>query len=304
MTNKVRIAIIGDVHQEFDLMDIQYFNGSGYDLLLFVGDLSNLNTSSQSLKMAADLSKLRKPALFIPGNHDVHNVFQIISEILQLSWLMRFTGIRHRKHHYKLMDELAPVEFGGFSNHPYSFNGISIDVIAARPYAMGGSSLSFTPLLKQVFHLKTLDESSRLLMKQVDSTVSDNLIFLAHNGPYGLSDSPTGIWGCDFDPAFGDFGDRDLTDAIDYAKSQGKRILAVIAGHMHLQTYLGPKPLWKRRGAPGPLRPWLVEKAGVKYVNAALVPRIYQKEGETVHHHICLEFDGLDLELSEKSIAS
>jgi hypothetical protein len=48
----------------------------------------------------------------------------------------------------------------------------------------------------------------------------------------------------------------------------------------------------------------LVENGGVKYVNAALVPRIYQKEGETVHHHICMEFDGLDLEISEKSIAS
>jgi uncharacterized protein (TIGR04168 family) len=137
-----------------------------------------------------------------------------------------------------------------------------------------------------------------LLCRQVDAAESGNLIFLGHNGPWGLSENPTDIWGCDFDPGRGDFGDRDLTEAVHYAMNLGNRVLAVIAGHMHQQTYLGPKPFW-RRGIPGPTRPMLVERGGVIYINAARVPRIFQQESKNFHHHLCFRFDGDDIEVSE-----
>ena len=56
-----------------------------------------------------------------------------------------------------------------------------------------------------------------------------------------------------------------------------KRVLAVVAGHMH------------HRLKGGGERKWLVESDGVLYVNAARVPRI-EKSGQ--RYHVCLETDG------------
>jgi uncharacterized protein (TIGR04168 family) len=302
MSDPVRIAVIGDIHYDFDEWDVSYFNASEDDLLLFVGDLSELRYPSQSLEMAGKLSQLNKPAIFIPGNHDVHNVYQIIAEILHNRVLARLAGLPHYRFHLGLQARLKPVLLGAYSAYPYYIKETHFDVIAARPYAMGGSSLSYSPLLKRLYGIQNIADSEALLCQQVDSARSDNLIFLAHNGPSGLGEGPADIWGCDFAPRFGDFGDRDLATAIQYAQSSGKRILAVIAGHMHLQTFLGPKPVWERQGTPGPIRPWHLVQNEVQYINAARVPRIFQKDGKTIHHFISLEFCGVEVEIKEELI--
>jgi uncharacterized protein (TIGR04168 family) len=296
-----RIAIIGDIHLEYDEKDTDYFNESNYDLLLFVGDLSGLRKPSLSISVAKELSNLEKPAVIIPGNHDVHNVLQIIAEVLNNPFLVWLVGLPHKRFHVKLLSQLEPVVLGGYSLHPFRTNGINVDIISARPYAMGGSSLSYSPLLKRLYGVRTMEDSVELLQQKIDESESENLIFLAHNGPWGLGENPTDIWGCDFDPERGDFGDRDLTEAVQYANTLGKRVLAVIAGHMHLQTYLGPKPVW-RRGIPGPERSIMVEKEGIVYVNSARVPRKYQQGSNFIRHHLCFEFDGIDVEVREKFI--
>jgi uncharacterized protein (TIGR04168 family) len=300
----VKIGIIGDIHLDFDQADVNNFNASEYNLLLFVGDLSELFKPHGSLTIARYLSQLTKPAVFIPGNHDVHNVWQIIAEVLGSRALVRLSGLWHYRYHQHLREKLRPVKVGGYSIHPYQFGEFEFDLICARPYAMGGSQLSFSPLLRRLYGIRTKQDSIDLLCCQVDGTRSQNLIFLAHNGPHGLGDQPADIWGCDFDPRQGDFGDRDLTAAVEYAQSQGKRVLAVIAGHMHLQTYLGPKPVWQRRGTPGPIRPWYLERAGIHYVNAARVPRILTRgDGKSFHHHIEMWILGSEISIREKMIA-
>jgi uncharacterized protein (TIGR04168 family) len=123
----------------------------------------------------------------------------------------------------------------------------------------------------------TLEDSAALLKRRVDQTRSERLIFLAHNGPYGLGDRPTDIWGCDFAPERGDWGDHDLTQAIAYARARGKQVLAVVAGHMHQRTRQGGR------------RSWHVERDGIHYVNAARVPRVYVENGARQRHHVRLE---------------
>jgi len=82
------------------------------------------------------------------------------------------------------------------------------------------------------------------ILNLVEEEPADDLIFLAHNGPLGMGDEPHAMWGCDFKPGGGDWGDPDLTAAIDHARSLGKRVLAVIGGHMHLRTKQGKERLW------------------------------------------------------------
>ena len=299
MKNTTRIAVIGDIHLHYDEWDNTYFNRSNYDMVLFVGDLGELFHPQETLKIARLLSNLEKPAILIPGNHDVHNILQFIAEMIHSRLLAFLSGYYHFEYHERLAAKLSPVAAGGYSIHPYQGAGSRFDLIVTRPYAMGGSRVSYSPLLRRLFGVKNMEQSGRVLQKLVDLSEADELIFLAHNGPTGLGEEPTDIWGCDFDPEQGDFGDKDLGEAVKYAQESGKRVLAVVAGHMHLQTYLGPKPFWKRRGEPGPERPNVVEKEGVVYINAARVPRIFERDGKMVHHHVCLEISGQEVGVSD-----
>ena len=66
-------------------------------------------------------------------------------------------------------------------------------------------------------------------------------------------------------------GDPDLADAVAYAAERGRRVLAVVAGHLH---HVGTD------------RDWWVRRDGVLNVNAARVPRVFEDGGRTVRHHV------------------
>lgn len=282
-----KIAIIGDIHNHFDLVDVATFTKSDYDLLLFVGDLSKVFIQRQTKRIAGMLAQLQKPALFIPGNHDVANVFQLLAEILAITWLAKLAGRGHVRHHQRLQQWLSPVVVGGYSTHTFQFHGDPFDVVVARPYALGGSEMSFAPFLQKQFGVYTEADSIRLLVQAIDETRTERLIFLAHNGPAGLGNQPDDIWGCDFDPKRGDFGDRDLTQAIVEARNREKKVIAVIAGHMHLRTKQGSN------------RPWRVQQDGILYINAARVPRIFDENGQTRHQHISLALQDVTVSVNE-----
>ena len=70
---------------------------------------------------------------------------------------------------------------------------------------------------------------------------------------------------------------------IAYARAGGKRVLAVIAGHMHLRTKQGVE------------RPWREERDGTVYINSARVPRIFSAADGTRRHHLamCISANGI-----------
>jgi uncharacterized protein (TIGR04168 family) len=130
--------------------------------------------------------------------------------------------------------------------------------------------------MASAYGIHSMDESSRRLCALIDAAPSRDLVFLGHNGPAGLGARPTDMWGCDFKPGGGDWGDPDLAFALEHASQTGKRILAVIGGHMHLRTRTGG------------LRPWRCRKDGVLFLNISRVPRIFSANGRTERHHVAL----------------
>ncbi|MGH8459189.1 MAG: hypothetical protein ACRESV_07555, partial [Nevskiales bacterium] len=89
------------------------------------------------------------------------------------------------------------------------------------------------------------------------------------------------IWGCDFRPEGGDFGDPDLRAAVEYAIALGKTVHAVIAGHMHHRL----------KGGGGERRYWQIRQDGILYINAARVPRIRRRVPGQPRHHVALTLD-------------
>ena len=273
----VKIAVIGDIHDFWDDWDVEYFNASNYQCMLFVGDLGAWTNSEPTAKK---LGALTRPALMIPGNHDACSLVQFIAELKHAKGLARVFSCGQKRRVRKLARNLGPVTLGGYSLHPFDFDNTPFAVICARPHAMGGDRIYYQPYLKREFRIHDWQSSFERMRALIDQA-PDDILFLAHNGPSGLGGEPGAIWGCDFDPAKGDFGDPDLRMAIDYARDAGKRVLAVMAGHMHLRAKT------TRR-----VRDWHQLRDGTAYINAAQVPRIVTRGQQRWHHHVRLRLQG------------
>ena len=275
----VNLAIIGDVHLAFNKKDVAYFNGSDIDLILFVGDLAQY-TGRGGRRIARVLALLNKPTLIIPGNHDNVSAVQMLSETLGLNGLSDALGRGQRGRFTPYQEGFGPVILGGYSLHSFVFGTYAFDVIVCRPHSMGGQRLHFQRYLSEAFGVFSFEDSVQRLKERIDESNVNTLIFLSHNGPTGLGASRDDIWGCDFRSEQGDYGDADLEAAVAYAKSVGKQVLLVAAGHMHHAL----------RG--GGTRKWITRREETLYVNAAKVPRIEDVRGVKIHHHVRVELKG------------
>lgn len=271
----MRIAVVGDIHHLFNQADTSYLNESAHDAVLFVGDLYNYS-HQRGLRAAAELAGLTKPALFVPGNHDAIHPAQLAAELSGRRSLQRITAIGHDRRVRQLKRALGGVEVTGYRVHPLDE---TLDLVVGRPHSCGGPELSFGPSLADAYGVRCIQDSIDRLCALVDECEAPDLMFLAHNGPTGLGERRDDLWGCDFRSGEGDYGDPDLRAAIDYAIQRNKRVVAVIAGHMHHEL----------RG--GGQRRWLQRVDHTLYINAARVPRIFKEDGVRYHHHIDLVYE-------------
>jgi uncharacterized protein (TIGR04168 family) len=285
--DRVRIAVVGDVHLAFDKRDVALLDAAGYDLVLFVGDLAGYGRAG-GLRVARRIARLRTPTLVLPGNHDAVTVQQLAAEVFDVPERLRsFTAIGMQRRADALARALEPVPMCGYSLH--AFDALGLSVLAARPHSLGGARLGFRRYLARRFGAGTMQLSAAKLCELFDGVPSGRpIIVLAHCGPAGLGDTRAAIFGCDFRAEAGDWGDPDLETALSHAKSTGKTVLAVVAGHMHHAL----------RG--GGERRWQLQRDGVQYLNAARVPRT--RVGPTGHerHHVKLIVSGGELVSAEQ----
>jgi len=278
----MKLAVIGDMHMQFDEEDVTFFNNSDYDAVLMVGDLASKNPDSM-FKLLPVINRLTKPAYFIPGNHDTTGVRQLLGELMHNETLINFGAGSQETRMARLKNELKGAVLCGYSVHDLG----PLRLVTARPFSMGDSNaaktnqpldlpVNFRPFLAKTYGIRTLGESADRIKALIDG-VNPPYIIMAHHGPHGLGAKATDMFGADFLPEETDFGDADLTEAIRHARQTGKPPLAVIAGHMHYPTKHGKKP-----------KQWWLRRDGIVYINAARWPRIFEHEGRKLRHHVCM----------------
>jgi uncharacterized protein (TIGR04168 family) len=282
----IRIGVIGDLHSHWDHVDVAQFEQTNYDLLLFTGDLGG-GTRDSSLRMAKVMSRLRKETLVMPGNNDTGDIAELAAELAHQSGIRNLLTVREGNIVAKENEASPPVRLCGYSQHRLTRGPVDLTLIAGRPHSLGGSDLSFPEHMESTYGIDSIETSRQRLLSLVDEAETEDLIFLSHNGPTGLGDEPHAMWGCDFKPDGGDWGDPDLAAAIDYATECGRRVIAVIAGHMHHRTKCGNE------------RPWQLERDGTLYINAAKVPRIFSSDASVHRHHVSLEISSTGAQVSE-----
>lgn len=244
MPSSVRIAVVGDVHGDWELQEdskaLQFLQP---DLVLFTGDFDNEN-----VELVRSIAELNMPKAAILGNHD--------------SWLTR-------QFSHKIKDGVqAQLECLGEEHVGYKhldFPTLKLSVVGGRPFSAGGNQLFRKKLLTARYGVHNMKESADRIHKAATGSPEEHsIVFLAHNGPTGLGSSMDDICGKDWEYGGGDHGDPDLAQAIALLKQTNKYpIPLVVFGHMH-------KAL-----AYGGLRKMIAFDADkTMYLNGAIVPRV------------------------------
>lgn len=263
----------------WDERDVRLLDGAGYDLVLFVGDLAGYGADG-AVRVGRSIARLRTPGLVLPGNHDAVTTLQLGAEVFYASDALRnVLAVGMGRRVARLRRALGPVRLCGYSVH--RFDALGVTILAARPHSVGGPRLAFRRYIAQRFNVGTLEESATRLRAMFDEIApGERVIVLAHCGPTGLGDTRDAIFGNDFRPEQGDWGDPDLADALAHARKTGKSVIAVVAGHMHHHL----------RG--GGNRTWHVHHDGIHHVNAARVPRRNRAAAGEERHHVRLTITG------------
>jgi uncharacterized protein (TIGR04168 family) len=250
------LLVVGDVHDQWRDEDRQFVERAGHDLTLFVGDLGDENVG-----LVGRIASIRTPKAVLLGNHDAWQSFSRRAPTTALLDSLSHLGADHLGYSLRELPEAG------------------ITIVGARPFSWGGPSLRSPELYEKLYAVRDVQESAQRIVAAARRARHHDLLILAHNGPTGLSVHARDIWGKDFGRSpGGDWGDRDLELAIEQIQREGRRVRAVVAGHMH-DRLTHPR---------GRLRERFVQRADVWYANAAVVPRVRTRDGRAAAHYLRL----------------
>lgn len=251
---QITIAVVGDVHNQWDEEDDLALQHLGVDLALFVGDFGN-----EAVDVVRKIAAVNTPKAVIMGNHD--------------AWYSASSWGKQKAPYDQSIEDRVQQQLDllkdthvGFSK--LDFSDYDLSIVGSRPFSWGGSTWRNGQFYSDRYNVKSFAESTKQIVDSALNAAHKNLIIIGHNGPFGLGNKTESICGRDWKPEGGDYGDPDLTQAIADMRSLGKSIPLVTFGHMH---HALKHPSGKRRT--------IVEvKDETVYLNAACVPRVIKSD--------------------------
>ncbi|MDY6781363.1 MAG: TIGR04168 family protein [Cyanobacteriota bacterium] len=266
---QIRIAAIGDIHEQWERDDNRALENLNVDLALFVGDFGN-----EAVEVVKTIASLKIPFAAMMGNHDAWYTAS--------AWGRKKSPYDHRKEDWvkQQLDLLGEthVGFGKLDFPQWDFS-----VVGSRPFSWGGQDWKNREFYRDRYGIGSFAESTERIVAAAREATCDNLIFLGHNGPLGLGDRAEDICGKDWEPRGGDHGDPDLADAISRVRASDKRIPLVVFGHMHHRL----------RHTKEQLRTAVcTHPEETVYFNTAVVPRIIRLDGETLRNFSLIDLQG------------
>ena len=251
----VKIAVVGDVHDQWEPEDALALKHMNVDLALFVGDFGN-----ESVEIVREIAALDIPKAVILGNHD--------------AWYSATQWGRKKCPYNQPQEDRVQQQLDllGTAHVGYSkldIPEISLSIVGGRPFSWGGSEWKQGTFYQERYQIANFEESEARMMQAIQDAAYNTVIFLGHCGPKGLGDRPEDPCGRDWKPLGGDHGDPDLAAAIAYAQQSGKTVPLVAFGHMHHRLRHTQTQLRKQID---------LSHTGTVYLNAASVPRIIKTE--------------------------
>ncbi|CAD5186294.1 unnamed protein product [Musa acuminata subsp. malaccensis] len=246
MSRPLRIAVVGDVH---DYWELEEDSKALHFLQVLFHSLSSGDFGNENVELVRSISSLKFPKAAILGNHDCWTT-------------QKFSEKKTDRVHLQL--ECFGDEHVGYCN--LDFPMLKLCVLGGRPFSCGGDRLFRPKLLSSRYGVNDMEQSAKKIYEAALGTPEGHsVIVLAHNGPTGLGSKVSDICGRDWIFGGGDHGDPDLAQAIsDLQRDTQIPIPLVIFGHMHKALAYG-----------NGLRKMIAVGAdNTIYLNAAIVPRV------------------------------
>ncbi|MBD1834715.1 TIGR04168 family protein [Cyanobacteria bacterium FACHB-472] len=256
----IKIAVVGDVHDQWEAEDELALKHLGVDLALFVGDFGN-----ESVDVVEAIASLNLPKAAIMGNHD--------------AWYSASDWGRKRcpydrEKEDRVQEQLDLLGEAHVGYGKLDFPELNLSVVGSRPFSWGGLVWKNAEFYQERYRVTNFAESTERIVAAANSAAYETIIFMGHNGPIGLGDRAEDPCGKDWYPIGGDYGDPDFADAIAQSRNQGKTIALVTFGHMHHQL----------RHTKELRNPIYIGAEGTVYLNAASVPRIIQTPSDRLRN--------------------
>jgi uncharacterized protein (TIGR04168 family) len=253
-TRSLRLAVVGDIHNQWEAADAIALTQLNVDLVLFVGDFGN-----ESLETVRQVAAVALPKAVVFGNHD--------------AWYSATAWGRDRCPYDRNQEDWVQqqIELIGDAHVGYGhrdFPDLGLTVVGSRPFSWGGSEWKQKSFYRDRYGVESFAASTERMVAAVEGSTQDTVIFLGHNGPHGLGAQPEDTCGKDWQPISGDHGDPDFAEAIAKTRLLGKAVPLVTFGHMHHRLRHTKERLRKR----------IVLQDETIYLNAASVPRIVDTE--------------------------
>ena len=249
------IAVVGDVHDQWEWQDNACLQELGVDLALFVGDFGN-----EAVTVVERVAALKLPKAVILGNHDAHYSASKRGR-------KKCPYDRAKEDRVQQQLDLLGADHVGYNKR--DFEQFHLSVVGSRPFSWGGPEWRNEEFYQQRYGVTGFSDSTEQIMGTVRETAYPTTIFLGHNGPKGLGENRYDPCGRDWKPAGGDYGDPDLASAIGQSRQWGKTIPLVTFGHMHHQLRYTND--YQRTAVRQ-------DEQGTVYFNAACVPRLVETE--------------------------
>jgi len=252
----VKIAVIGDIHDHWELKDNAALKHLNVDLALFLGDYGN-----ESVEVVRRIAAVDIPKAAVMGNHDAYYS-------ASNKGIKKCPYDRDKEDWVQLQMDLLGKDHVGFSKK--ELPQFDLTIVGARPFSWGGSKWRYKKFYRDRFDIRSFSESTDLILTAADEAEHSTIIFMGHVGPYGLGAAPDDPCGKDWgkNSSGGDYGDPDFAEAIALTRQSGKRIPLVTFGHMHHKIKNSDKI--RKRVA--------TDADGTLYFNAANVPRIEETD--------------------------
>lgn len=268
LTQPVKIAAIGDVHDLWDREDEAALEALGVDLALFVGDFGN-----ESIEVVQRIANLKLPKAVILGNHD--------------AWYTATEWGRKKCPYDRQQEDRVQQQLDLLGNahvgYGYlDFPDLELTVVGGRPFSWGGSSWKNKEFYQDRYGIANFAESTDRIIAATRKAQYQQVLFIGHCGPTGLGDTAEDPCGRDWHPIGGDYGDPDLAEAIMQTRQDGKTVPLVAFGHMHHQLRHTKSRLRKMAD---------VDAHGTVYLNAASVPRIQSTSTGTIRNFSLVTLD-------------
>ena len=257
----VKIAVVGDIHNQWEAEDAIALQELGVDLVLFVGDFGN-----EAVEVVRMIASVDRPKAAILGNHD--------------AWYSASDWGRKRCPYDREQEDWVQQQLDllGDAHIGYrylDFPEFQLSVVGSRPFSWGGNVWKNQEFYQERCGVNSFEESVERIVASAHRATYETIIYVGHNGPSGLGDKAEDPCGKDWEPLGGDHGDPDFAEAITQTQALGKKIPLVTFGHMHHSL----------RHTKEQLRtPIAVSPEGTVYLNAASFPRIIQTESDSIRN--------------------